>query len=707
MGTCLSTKKPSSPSSSSSSSSTTTAINGGSAINGVSSTSSGLVVPIPVQAVDPVNLDKKQEDVKEEEHPTQVKKEIFIIKHRRSHDDRAGEQPNPKHQNHPPLVLAAAAPDEDDESPSSPAHQLPVSAAAVRTSSCTKEEVDAILIQCGRLSRSSSGKAASSSSASRKYSGSKRSYDFDHGDAAAAAAAADGDGAVTVTEESRRHRDRRQSSRSRTRASPSPQGRRRTPSRERGDGQQRSASRERRVSRSPGRRSSTEASGGGTCSNTNTNTNTSAVSSNRPGKMVSVPATVSSLVMDKSNNGDSAAAAAVKRISVKRNVGEAGAGAGAAASRGAASPRSQSPARANGNAAAVKSSSSDCQQQQQPSLSRNSSRKAEHSPYRRNPLSEIDPNSLAYPHTTNTTNNNRTQSKSRSRETEGVTDEIFTKEPSSNVTNQVQKPNAGTNYRSGSRVSGAKEQQATVETTVLISGSHKSSSQTPTPTITRSRSARRSRDLDFNPETLLHPNSNSNSDSTPSYTRLLLEDIQNFHQKNTTTTTTTVVSLPPCVSKACSILEAVADLNSTTSSNLSEDQFNSLMGSTPKSKDPFVESEVVIGCDDLTEPSFHKYVTVTRGGGDAAAEDQESSGSNSFVQQQQQWGSGLFSSSSADSMDCRTWRSNDEAADGKRRLSERNKRDSYAAQPHSSGGIGRGRLGSAKGLQAFSVVAST
>ena len=60
--------------------------------------------------------------------------------------------------------------------------------------------------------------------------------------------------------------------------------------------------------------------------------------------MVSVPTTISSVVMDKSNNGDSApVAASVKRITVKRNVGEAGASA-VVASRGAASPRSQSPA---------------------------------------------------------------------------------------------------------------------------------------------------------------------------------------------------------------------------------------------------------------------------------------------------------------------------------------------------------------------------
>jgi hypothetical protein len=56
--------------------------------------------------------------------------------------------------------------------------------APVRTSSCTKEEVDAILIQCGRLSRSSlaSRKAPSGehNTCHRRYARSKRSYDFGH-----------------------------------------------------------------------------------------------------------------------------------------------------------------------------------------------------------------------------------------------------------------------------------------------------------------------------------------------------------------------------------------------------------------------------------------------------------------------------------------------------------------------------------------------
>ncbi|KAM7278248.1 hypothetical protein ACFE04_005382 [Oxalis oulophora] len=210
----------------------------------------------------------------------------------------------------------------------------------------------------------------------------------------------------------------------------------------------------------------------------------------------------------------------IKRISVKRNVGGSGSEGG---TRTAASPRSQSPARAN--------------QQSQPSLSRSNSRKAEHSPYRRNPLSEIDPNSLAYP-----ANNNKK--------------------------------------------------------------------------VMQSRSARLSRELDINPDSLLNP--------PPSYTTLLLEDILNFHQKNNNNPSS--FSLPACVNKACSIVEAV------------------------------------IGSDDLMEPSFHKYVTVRRGGSELGGEieEEESSGSNSFVGgASQQWGfsSATWESNSAESTDRRTSRS--------------------------------------------------
>lgn len=670
-----------------------------------------------------------QEDQKvEEDESGQVKKEIFVIKHRKSHDERDRNSRSPP----PPQQDAPLAPHPHGLASTNEAvAESMANKASVRTSSCTKEEVDAILIQCGRLSRSSSGKAASSSASAscdrgRKYSGSKRSYDFDRCENEIIAATDDAQKKANVIEnnndlceeDERRHRHR-QRHRQSSRPSSSSQGRRRTPSREREKDQlQRSSSRERRVSRSPNRRSSETS----TPASTTTANSAGNGSNNRPGKMLSVPATVSSLVMDKSNNGGGGggggeSATGIKRISVKRNAGaEAG-------SRGAASPRSQSPARPNN---------------QQPSLSRSSSRKAEHSPYRRNPLSEIDPNSLAYPQQHN--NSSKVQNRNK-KETEDST----------NFLNQI--PNTvvqGTNYKTSNRgtldnqvvtVNCIPKEQLVVEEaraqplqtghvttkTVVASGAESLKPQS----LTRSRSSRRSRDLDLNPETLLNP--------TPStYTSLLLEDIQNFHQKSINPTS---VSLPPCVTKACSILEALADLNSTTSSNLScafsEDRKNpptyqsnrDAYKYVAETKDPFVESEVAV-TDDVMEPSFHKYVTVRRGGalvGGVDMEDQESSGSNSFVGVgQQNWGSSSsWEPNSADSTDCWTSRLNTRDEDQKsplgfegssglsepgRHMDEARKRSSGKRRDcdhQQSGGIGRGKLGVAtRGLHSTPVVAA-
>ena len=325
-----------------------------------------------------------------------VKKEIFVIKHRKSQD---------RDKRTPPPSSATASASEillGNSSTKVGAHNM-----VGRTSSCKKEEVDAILIQCGRLSRSNSSGSGKPPSSGIKYSGSKRSYDFDNNnnnndqnkDVESATYADhydftkkgndDDDGEVTA--ERRQHRSCRQSSR--PSPSPSSQGRKRTPSRER-DQNQLSGSRERgsgcsgrRVSRSPGRRLETTQNTGVTARNANAtvNANHAGDPSNRPGKMVSVPATVSSLVVDKSNNGvEPQATARTKRILVKRNVGEAT----LTGTRTAASPRSKSPARTN-----AKTSN---ENNQQPSLSRNNSRKADQSPYTRNPLSEIDPNSFKY-----------------------------------------------------------------------------------------------------------------------------------------------------------------------------------------------------------------------------------------------------------------------------------------------------------------------
>ncbi|XP_076945098.1 uncharacterized protein At1g65710-like [Bidens hawaiensis] len=82
------------------------------------------------------------------------------------------------------------------------------------------------------------------------------------------------------------------------------------------------------------------------------------------------------------------------------------------------------------------------------------------------------------------------------------------------------------------------------------------------------RTRRLSRDLDMNPVPVFEP---SPSLSPPSYASLLLEDIQNFHKN--TVTTQPAFDLPECVSKACLIMEAVADMNSNTSSLCSDERW--------------------------------------------------------------------------------------------------------------------------------------
>ncbi|KAG7588995.1 hypothetical protein ISN44_As07g013120 [Arabidopsis suecica] len=428
-----------------------------------------------------------EEEAKPKSEKLNQKEEVLMIKHRRSHEE------------------SSKKPESDKDSPvSSSVAEKPNSKPVVRISSCTKEEVDAILIQCGKLSRSNSA------AKTRRYSGSKRSFDFDQNERIRGGDAQEEDGM-----QRNRHRGVE-----RVNGSPR-ERRRRTPSREREDLKSyRSGSRERgnnggggsrRVSRSPAKRS--EVQNGNSCGSSVNSSN------NRPGKFVTIPAT------DKSNNVEPL----VKRITVKRNIGDA--------CRIAASPRSKSPARAGTNV---------------PSLSRSNSRKAEQSPYRRNPLGEIDQNS--------------------------------SKVGSCNPKKMIEsvKPNSRTSR--GPSPSRAMVVELTKPPQVVLS---------------RSRSLRKSRDFDLV----------SNEDNN--YTALLLKDIQNFHGKSVDDN---AISLPLCVTKACSIVEAVADLNSMTNNTcLSSDSSRFRFTSTAKKA-------------DLMEPSFEKYVTVKRGGS-----LEESSGSNNVT----------------------------------------------------------------------------
>ncbi|CAN0913907.1 Uncharacterized protein At1g65710 [Linum grandiflorum] len=453
------------------------------------------------------------------------KKEIFVIKHTNSYRERHHQQPAGGLESGEGVTVVTR----------------------VRGSSCSKEEVDAILIQCGRLSRSSSlGKK--SAAARRRRSGSKTSFDFDEqlrreeeeGDLG-------GDEASAAGRESRRRQNHHRRCDSQSSRNSSPAGtRRRTPSRERDGG--------RRVSLSPGRRSG-NLTAAGNCNPAATN-----VTNRPPGKMVSVPPTVSS---------SAAPQAGIRRISVQRNVG-------------GASPRSQSP---SGN-------------QQQPSPRRSLTRKAENSPYRRNPLAEINSNSLAYPPA-----NGEKISKNN------LNVQVTGKE-------SIQKPHPF-------------QQKASMAAT----------EETINPSRTRSRSARRSRDMDdINPpEGLLnhHP-------QPTTYTSMLLQDINNFHHKSNTINirnnndsnkSNAVVpssfELPDCLKKACSILEAVADLNSTPirvpmARQQQQQQQHQQFSDEVNKVDSFPPLESMD--DEVMEPSFDSYVTVRRGSGGVSCSGEEDIG---------------------------------------------------------------------------------
>ncbi|KAI3781230.1 hypothetical protein L2E82_11239 [Cichorium intybus] len=215
------------------------------------------------------------------------KKEIFVIKHRISHEiDRHEDEDDPS-------VLNPSSTAGDGQSRYS-------GGSRTRTSSCSKEEVDAILIQCGRLSRSNSA-GSQNPNRRRRHSRSKRSFDFDLD----TLKNEDGDDEKTENDEALDHHHHRHREEVRV-SSPSRMRYHRSWSKERGTGSRR------RISISPSRRSESPF-------RSSNNVMASGGSINRPVKMVPVPAT------DKSNNvsGEQPATNTVKRIHVKRNVSPA------------------------------------------------------------------------------------------------------------------------------------------------------------------------------------------------------------------------------------------------------------------------------------------------------------------------------------------------------------------------------------------------
>ncbi|PWZ25380.1 Uncharacterized protein Zm00014a_001544 [Zea mays] len=473
--------------------------------------------------------------------------------------------------------------------------QLPVvlvPSAPVRTSSCTKEEVDAILIQCGRLSRSSSGAGRAAASASgdtaagggghrRRRSGSKRSYDFDQ------------DGGAD--EECDWERQGRAAPVSSSRPSPhrgSPQ-RKRSGSRERSG----AGAGSRRASRSPGRRADGAATSAGSGGGDRAR--------QQPGKMVSVPAR-------EKGRAPSPVPASGKRC---------------------ASPRSSSPARmaagtGNENAGACGPAAGPA-----PVLSRSSSRKNEQSPYRRCPMAELDDNALR-----NSSNHGARPHKKSAETAVAATPRKATgrgKEPTA-VKEKLEITEASETRAHSSKTS------SKTTTTPTLSVVAESLTQMPGAAQPGCRSRRASRDFDQNPG---------------SYATQLLEDIHNYHQQSTSATPATPsISLPACVAKACSIVEAVADLNSSSSENRA---YEHEPGHSADDKGS-VNAPVGSGSDGFVEPSAaaRKHLLPARDA-HAETEPQESAGSNSVSGHP--W-TPSWEPTSAESTD-RTWSTGDEVVE--------------------------------------------
>ncbi|KAI4340772.1 hypothetical protein MLD38_025579 [Melastoma candidum] len=523
------------------------------------------------------------------------KKEVFLIKHRKSHD-RDPSPIVPKLVDSTDSSQVTTRPSDNHQ-----VNNMLETSSGLRTSSCTKEEVDAILIQCGRLSRSSSGNCAG-----RTYSGSKRSYDFDnHDDADVGVAGSVPRGRhfpVSSEEDPGQRRPRCRQSR------PSPtrdQGvRRRTPSRERDQQRSSSASRERRVSRSPVRRAEN------TTNSSLSNAPVNCTGSKLPAKMVSVPATVSGA--DKTKMNVELKATAVRRIPVKRNhcAGDT--------TRATASPRSQSPVKQT--TLIAKAADNDRQQQlqlqPQPSLSRNSSRKAEKSPYRRNPLGEIDPNTSPHPQPSALLATNNKYQAPANKENEAL--RVTAKPDVVDKWKCEMAEDARALEEVNAAGQGILQKEPFVQASTVVDVDLDDIHQT----LERIKSSR-----DFGVE--------KDHREGGSYTSLLLQDIQKFHQNQAAPPS---FSLPPCVVKACSIYDAVAGLNSKrscvydglTASSSGNNDGAAFINAKSEAKDPFVESELAVD-DDLVEPSILKYVTLKRGGGVLGREEeQESSGSNTL-----------------------------------------------------------------------------
>ncbi|ERN10204.1 serine/arginine repetitive matrix protein 1 [Amborella trichopoda] len=461
------------------------------------------------------------------------------------------------------------------------------SGGAVRSSSCAKEEVDAILIQCGRLSRSSSGKDSNP----HRYCGSKRQYDYQQQQDQE-----EQDIDIVGIEDDEQQRHRRLNSR---RSSPAPPHHRRTPSR---DSVQHRRSNSGGCSAAAGRRSSP--------------------SPNPRGRAGSNNSSSSAEVGPMTSHGSMKRGGGV----IKRTVGNPNEL--LMMTRGSGSPRSRSPSTHTNRVASVTAVDGGGQ------LSRNSSKRREHSPYSRRNEEECPPKTDA------------AKNGNRIRHREG--DERLKRASQHQQSQMIEGKGMGCKPRLEERGS-SKE--------MMMAGSQRNESNRAMRDQLLSCRLPQQQSLSDTAAKELHGeeavpamgfcygkinehgllplpahngNNNSNGNKmtrSKSSRRSSREHFPNLDHLGSNEEGDYSFPLPPSVSKACSILEAVADLN-----NSSSQQLNS-----------FVESEM--SHDLLTEPSLHKYVSVRE-------TDQESAGSNTFLFSEPtndhfKWGTGDDYSSSS------------------------------------------------------------
>ncbi|CAN6470225.1 unnamed protein product [Victoria cruziana] len=466
-------------------------------------------------------------------------------------------------------------------------------------SGCTKDEVDAILIQCGRLSRSSSGKssnenngrALTNSASTKRHSGSKRHFEYQA--------------------ENENHLDREAGDDGGGKQRSGRSSHKRTPSGDMGGMvdyyYKRSSSRERNPDEQRARRggpaAAAAAAGGGEARRR---------VSRSPGRRGDATPDKSRASRSGRYAPPSSGDTGAKPVAKRNNVAS----------------RSRSPA-ARASAATTPTVPT-------PSLSRNSSRKGEQSPYRRPLTGDSAPKSQGQ--ADNSADLVTTIAGDRSKSTGNH--QNIAKDKEGEIEERVRNPSTS-HHRSESfdgsgKARDSRSSNNTIREQLLTCRVVKQvPRQQPSPTMLVSDQRQTEPEAE-------EAEAEGEEDAQVRGESLTLDAESCYPQKDFTRSTlesayptldidvhSPAFYLPPCVSKACSILEAVADLNSNNSVH--------------RARDPLELLELHNGNNvdghHVTERNFHKYVSARRdiAHQPASSEGQESSGSNTVVTTSSAW----------------------------------------------------------------------